>query len=137
MFPILIYNSFRIPSCSIFFSHFVLAGNTYIQITFLASCLLINFQTKCSKFSQKFCLYISVLLILNVMHICQLITVQFRATLKCFYYFSVKFSAWFNTIFFNSYLGVFCSWIQLVVEFEFCHRLSPAGKPCFSIFDSQ
>ena len=42
--------------------------------------------------------------------------------------------AWFKTIFLDSYLGVFCSWVQLAsVEFKFCHLLSPACKSCFSI----
>ena len=41
--------------------------------------------------------------------------------------------AWFKTIFLDSYLGVFCSWVLASVEFEFCHLLSPACKSCFSI----
>ena len=46
---------------------------------------------------------------------------------------SLKLSLVYKTIFLDSHLDVFCSWIKLVVEFGFCHWFSLACKSCFSI----
>ena len=51
--------------------------------------LFLYFQIKCSSFLQKLCLFVLVQLIRSAMHVQQLITVQFIATLNCSYHFSV------------------------------------------------
>ena len=78
--------------------------------------LFLYFQIKCFSFWQKLFLLVFLLLIMSVMYIYQLITVQFVATLKCFYYFSVLSFELGSKPSFSIHISFFCSWIQLVVE---------------------
>ena len=93
---------------------FWLATLAFISPAIYRGDLLLHFQIKYSSFLQKFCLLVSVQLILSVVHIQYLITVQFLvATLKIFLLF---FSLILNLI---SVLKPSFS-IHISVSFSFC-----------------
>ena len=93
---------------------FWLATLAFISPAIYRGDLLLHFQIKYSSFLQKFCLLVSVQLILSVVHIQYLITVQFLvATLKNFLLF---FSLILNLI---SVLKPSFS-IHISVSFSFC-----------------
>ena len=86
--------------------------------------LCFYFRLKFSSFLQKFCILVFVQLILSVIHICQLITVQFIATLK---HVLSNLSR-----FISRFLFAFYSWIQVVGELEFCQLFSAFKIAVFS-----
>ena len=146
MFPILIPFFSRITSSAVFFSSFAWKH--------LHSCFLLLINTKQVGFICFCILKLSILIFCRysvfclVNHMCDTyLAIDNRLVYshpKIFLlFFSVILSLVPNRLsrfilqFFYIFLFMLCSWIKLFVELEFCHRLFPACKSCFSIFHSQ
>ena len=120
---------------------FALAGNTYIHVSSLASYLLVLGRQVGLIW---FCIFKSSVLEILSFSFCLVNSdcdvhlpvdhslVYSYPKLFLLFFQSNQSWAWLKTIFLDSYLGIFCSWIYLVVEFEFGHWLSPDCKSCLS-----